>query len=265
MSGEGAPGSGLDACADLVKRGDRERFMATMALAPGERARVLPLYAFNLEIARAPWASPEPMIAEMRLQFWHDVLEQIAAGKPHHAHELAGPLRAVIEGQGLPLAPLQEMVAARRHDLERAPFARGGDLLAYLDATAGNLLWLAGLALGAGQGDETALRAIGRAQGLANWLRAVPVLEARGRQPLPDGRPEATADLARTGLESLAAARRLPLARPARKAALAAFMARPVLSRAMREPARAADGQLEPSEFRRRLRLLRLALIGGRV
>ncbi len=273
MSGEGAPGSGLEACADLVQRADPERFLATMALAPAERARLLPLYAFNLEIARAPWASPEPMIAEMRLQFWHDVLTRIGKGEPHHAHELAAPLREVIEGRGLPVCALQEMVTARRRDLERAPFAGNGDLLAYLDQTAGNLMWLAGMALGAGQGDETPLRQIGRAQGLANWLRAIPALEARGRQPLADGRPEAIADLARAALEGLAAAsrqphrqpHRQPLSPPARKAALAAFMARPVLLRAAQDPAHVAAGRLDPSEFRRRLRLLRLALIGGRI
>ncbi len=254
----------LEACAQMVRRGDPERFLAAMALAPAGRARILPLYAFNLEIARAAWASPEPMIAEMRLQFWHDVLGQIAAGAPHHAHEIVPPLRAVIEEQGLEIARLQEMVAARRLDLERAPFTDAAALWRYLDHTAGNLMRLAGQALGAGAGDDPALRATGRAQGLAGWLRAAPRLEARGRQPLPDPRPEAVAALARAGLEALARARRHPQSRAARQAMLAAFMARPVLKNAARHPERAAAGGLEPSEFSRRLRLLRLAFLGAR-
>ncbi|MEQ8366967.1 MAG: phytoene synthase, partial [Roseicyclus sp.] len=60
----------LQACAELVARGDPDRFRATMA-APVDARRVLfPLYAFNIEVSRAPWVTAEPMIAEMRLQFW---------------------------------------------------------------------------------------------------------------------------------------------------------------------------------------------------
>ena len=40
------------------------------------------------------------------------------------------------------------------------------------------------LAKACGGTDETAARALGWASGLANYLRAVPELEARGRQPL---------------------------------------------------------------------------------
>ena len=49
--------------------------------APVEARRVLfPLYAFNVEVARAPWVTSEPMIGEMRLQWWRDALEEIARG-----------------------------------------------------------------------------------------------------------------------------------------------------------------------------------------
>ena len=56
------------------------------------RRVLFPLYAFNIEVSRAPWVTAEPMIAEMRLQFWRDVVEEIAAGKPPRAHEVAAPL-----------------------------------------------------------------------------------------------------------------------------------------------------------------------------
>ena len=58
----------LQACAELVERGDPDRFLATMAAPVALRATLFPLYAFNVEIARAPWVTQEPMIAEMRLQ-----------------------------------------------------------------------------------------------------------------------------------------------------------------------------------------------------
>ena len=49
--------------------------------------------------------------------------------------------------------------------------------------------------------------AAGRALGMANWLMAVPALEAAGRQPLPDGREATVARLAREGLAALAEVR----------------------------------------------------------
>jgi phytoene synthase len=72
----------LQACADLVARGDPDRFRATMATPPEARAVLFPIYAFNLEVSRAPWVTEEPMIAEMRLQFWRDVAEEIGQGAP---------------------------------------------------------------------------------------------------------------------------------------------------------------------------------------
>ena len=85
------------ACASLVEKGDQDRFLAVMAAPVQARARLFVLYAFNLEVARAPWVSEQPLIAEMRLQFWRDVL---ADPKPR-AHEVAGPLRQIIDESGL--------------------------------------------------------------------------------------------------------------------------------------------------------------------
>ena len=67
-----------DACAALVERGDPDRFAAVMAAPVAARTRLWPLYAFNLEVARAPWVTKEPMIAEMRLQWWRDVVAEPA-------------------------------------------------------------------------------------------------------------------------------------------------------------------------------------------
>ncbi|KAB2881303.1 MAG: phytoene synthase, partial [Albidovulum sp.] len=76
----------IEACARLVEEGDPERFAATMAAAPEARLRLWPLYAVNLEIARAPWAAREPMLAEMRLQWWIDTLRELAAGGARAGH-----------------------------------------------------------------------------------------------------------------------------------------------------------------------------------
>ncbi|MBT6544979.1 MAG: squalene/phytoene synthase family protein, partial [Rhodobacteraceae bacterium] len=70
--------SDLNACAALVERGDPARFLAVMAAPVQAREVLFVLFAFNLEVARAPWVTQQPMIAEMRLQWWCDALDEIA-------------------------------------------------------------------------------------------------------------------------------------------------------------------------------------------
>ena len=51
------------AVAALVERGDPERWRSAMTAPPRGAAGLMALYAFNLEIARAPWVASEPMLA----------------------------------------------------------------------------------------------------------------------------------------------------------------------------------------------------------
>ena len=55
----------IDACAEMVRAGDPDRYLSAMTAPVASRARLLVLYAFNLEVARAPWVTKEEMIAEM--------------------------------------------------------------------------------------------------------------------------------------------------------------------------------------------------------
>jgi hypothetical protein len=243
----------LAACAALVERGDPDRFLATMTAPPEDRARLWPLYAFNLEVARAPWASAEPLIGAMRLQFWTDVLEEIAAGGPVRAHEVAGPLASLMRAAGLPVAPLAGMVAARQADLGPDALAGEAALWAYLEATGGALMAQAARALGADAAQAARAAEVGTAAALASWLVAVPALRARGRLgAVPEVR-----GLAAAGLERLARARsgaRLPARlRPALRAG---WRAEALLQLARAEPGRVAEGRLVQSEFARRGSLL---------
>lgn len=251
-------------CAAEVEAGDPERFATVMAAPPAARARLWPLYAVNLEIARAPWVAAEPLVAEMRLQWWIDTIGELAEGRIRAGHPVTeglAPLLAADPG----LAPLLSGLAeARRRDCRAEPFADRAALVAYLDATAGGLMWAAARSLGATATAEPAVRDFGRAAGLALWLRAVPELVARGRQPLPDAGPEAIRALAAEGLVWIARGRGAlaALPGPVRPALWPAAGAAAVLRRAARDPSRVAAGTLGPSEFTRRFRLLRAALTG---
>jgi 15-cis-phytoene synthase len=248
----------LAACAALVEKGDPDRFLAAMTGGAEARARLFPLYAFNLEIARAPWVASEPMIGQMRLQFWRDTLDEIAQGAPARAHEVAAPLAEVVRAAGLPVDLLDAIVVARWADLERAPFAGAGALAAYLAATAGNLMWASVQSLGGDVALESPARAVGLAAGLAGWLMAAPELEARGWPALPEGLDGLVAE-ALGGLTQARAAR----FGPALPALRAAWRAEAVLKRADAEPDAIRAGRLAGSEFARRGSLLVKSLTGG--
>jgi phytoene/squalene synthetase len=254
----------LDRCAERVASGDPDRFAATLAAPVAARARLWPLYALNLELARAPWTSAEPLVAEMRLQWWIDGLGALAAGQAAPPHEVLTPLRALVD-EVPALGPLLVALAeARRRDCWRAPIADEQDLGGHIDATAGNLMWAAALALGAPAQAAPVVRDFAVGAGLANWLRAVPELRARGQKALPDDAPVAVAALARAGLARLwrarAAGRAVP--RHAAPALYPGWLATGVLKRAAAEPGRVAQGRLEPSEFARRAGLLLPAFLG---
>lgn len=243
----------------LIERGDPTRHLALIAAPPVARAALAPLYALNLELARAPWASKEPMIAEMRLQWWRDALEDLQNGTIR-AHEIMAPLADVIQTRALPLDVLDQMAAARRWDIYSDPFEDQAAMDAYLDDSAGGLMWLCGKALGGT--DEVALRDFGWAAGLAAYLQAVPELAARGRIPLLDGRDQGVAALAQRGLDRLMRARKTGISAQARPALLAGWQTEPLLRLAVKEPGRVGEGQLQISEFARRGALLWQAFTG---
>lgn len=244
----------LDACAELVARGDPDRFATVMAAPVAARARLLPLYAFNLEVARAPWMTEEPLIAEMRLQWWADMAEEMGKGSPP-AHEVVGPLTTLMQERGLPVALLSAIVEARRADIygDRPDMA---DFERYINQTAGNLMWLSALALGATSHMETQVRDVAWAQGVASLLQAVPELVARGHQPLPDDDIPA---LAERGLRRLGGPK---LPRNVAPALWPAWQACGLLRLARNEPERVRDGRLALPEFRKRGGLLLRAFLG---
>ncbi|MEO0703981.1 MAG: squalene/phytoene synthase family protein [Pseudomonadota bacterium] len=252
----------LQACADLVQRGDPDRFAAAMAAPVAARKVLFPLYAFNVEVARAPWVTEEPMIAEMRLQWWRDALEEIAGGTAPRRHEVVTPLAEVIAPATA--QALDRAVAARRWDIYKEPFEDDTHFADHIDATSGTLTWAAARSLGAPDETESVVRDIAWGAGLAAWFQAIPELEARGRRPLPDGRPGAVQTFARQGLSRITRARRSRHGLPpsATPALLAGWRAQGILRRAAADPGRVADGMLDGSEFAKRAGLLWCAMTG---
>ena len=250
----------LTACADLVRRADPDRFLAAMAAPVAARAVLFPIYALNIEVARAPWVTAEPMIAGMRLQWWRDALVEIAKGGPVRRHEVVTPLAGVLD-PGM-AAILDDVISARYWDINKDPFEDMAEFTQHVDHTSGSLMCVAAQSLG--QADEGVVRDFAFASGVSNWLRAVPELEARGRVPLVDGTGAGVRDLAKTALNRLEQARRgrSAVSKQAAPAMLAGWQAGALLRQALHDPGRVADGTLVQSGARMRLTLMARASSG---
>ncbi len=247
-----------EACADLVRRGDPDRWRTAMLAPVAKRPGLMALYAFNLEIARAPWVTREAMLAEIRLRWWADAVAEIAAGLPPRRHEVVGPLAEAILGSGLPAGLFEETIEARLHDAQGGRFADRAALDTHLDRTAGHLMVLAARHLGAGDAAEPVVRDFARGTGRAAWLAAVPQLKARGRVPLPEG--VSVQEVAREGLGALARARaeRRRVPDVAAPALLAGWRADRILTALVSDP----EADPGTSEFRARAGLVWRALTG---
>ena len=242
----------FEACAALVERADPERFRAIMAQPVAARRVLFPLFAFNVEVTRAPWVTQEAMIAEMRLQWWRDALEEIGAGGEVRKHEVVDELAQILDAQGA--QALDALVVARRWDIYKDAFEDAAHLDEYLHATSGNLIWTAARLLGAA--DQERFQQFGFGVGVANLLRAAPELDDRGRMPLIDGTNDGVKALAARGFAALGKRLKNPVASTG-------FLARRALLRAQREPAAVAYGLLEVGPIRTSIALAKAVKFGA--
>ncbi len=257
----------IEACAELVQRGDPDRFLSAMTAPSDQRGALMVLYAFNLEVARAPWVTKESIIAEMHLQWWRDAIAEIYDGNSVRRHEVVTPLAEVIVEQNLPRKLLDVMIDARRWDIYPEPHRDQNAFDTYVRNTGGNLMLLGCLALDAELNPQQleAVRDFGFGVGVAAMLQAVPTLNARGRVALFDESPTGIAALAERALKIRRQARPTLKSLPAAisPALRAGWLADGVLRRAKAKPHRVELGQLEPSPVVKKLNLLWKSAIGG--
>ena len=203
MTGETRKGSsrcgpiqGGSPLAALVRRHDRDRYQ-TALFAPADRREALfALYAFNYEIARVREIVTQPMLGQIRLQWWREVVAAAFAGAPPRQHDVAAPLAAAIRGHALTRSHFDRMIDTRERDLDDEPPATLAALEDYAESTAATLVYLALEVLGVTEpAARAAAREVGIAYALAGLLRAMPFHARVGRCYIP-------ADIAvRTGFD----------------------------------------------------------------
>lgn len=231
----------LSPLGESLRRHDPDRFLTLLFAPPALRERLVILYAFNHELARAREVTSQSLLALMRLQWWREVVE--GEEKPG---ELSTPLRGLIAAGVFDPATLLAMIEAREAEIDGV-FPTMEDWRLWLLQGAGSLAVAAGQALGVTGGERLeGLRLRGAAYGVAGLLRARFALGAQGAAPWPGDlltaaglSPEAAAanpldpalmpvlmELRAQGQGWLTESRGLPpLSRPAVAAALPAILA----------------------------------------
>jgi 15-cis-phytoene synthase len=173
-------------CEELLRRDDRDRWLASLFIPQPLRPHIHALYAFSLEVARVREIVSEPLLGEVRFQWWRDALDgktEAGAG----ANPVAAALHDTIARFSLPKAPLLELIDARLRDLYGDPMESADALKSYTESTCANLFRLATLIL---DGEEAVgglgvAGPAGIAYGVTGLLRALPWHCARGQVFVP--------------------------------------------------------------------------------
>ena len=216
----------------LLSRTDPDRWLSSrFAAGAGPRGALVAIYAFDNELARAPRAASNPLVAEMRLAWWREVLEEIRRGGRVRRHPTALALADACRAHGLDIDQLELLIDARLRELDPRPMELD-EALAWADGTGGACARLASAVLDARSDPDAA------AAGGAAWSIGRLILTA-GLSP----------DAARAALDE-----RL---QQARGVSAAAF---PSVAHAALARARASGKR--PSALGDRLRLVRAVLTG---
>lgn len=175
----------LSYAGEQVRLYDHDRFMTAIFAPAAVREHLFALYAFNIELAKVREIVSEPLIGQMRLQWWRDTLDKIYAGETIK-HEVARPLGAAITACGISRAAFDPLIDAREFDLDGVPPAGLEAMLTYAEGTGAPLL---AIALQITGGLSPVVPEIARLAGmgwaLTGLLRAVPFHARQHRLYLP--------------------------------------------------------------------------------
>lgn len=158
-------------CEATVRRADPDRYFSALFAPAEKRPLLFALYAFNHELARIGEIVHQPMIGEIRLQWWRETLDGAREGKPR-SHDVARALAELFARTSLPMRVVAEMIDARAFDFSPETFSDEAACDAYLDTTSGNLMRLAAAVLAPDRTFDELAREGGIAYGLAGLLRS---------------------------------------------------------------------------------------------
>lgn len=170
-------------CGEALRDADRDRWLAAMFAPDAARPHLFALYAFNAEVARIRDHVSQPILGDIRLQWWIDALNGERAGEVL-ANPTAAALLETIEQFDLSRKKLLDLLEARRFDFYDEPAPDQAFVEKYCEDTCLVLFALASRILG-GDGAAKTSAPAGRAFALTGLLRALPWQVARRRCFVP--------------------------------------------------------------------------------
>jgi phytoene synthase len=186
-------------CEELLRSRDRDLWLASLFAPQEARRHIHAIYAFARESADVSGKVTQPLLGEMRLQWWIDALEggDAAQGEGARANPVADALIDTIERFALPRKEFVALAEAHVFDLYDDQMPTWAALEDYCRATASAPIRWAGQILGADLQAPSAgaFDHAGVALGLTRILRALAEsLERRKFLPeeafAPAGQPE---------------------------------------------------------------------------
>ncbi len=160
--------------AQSVRAADPDRYFATLFAPAADRPFLFALYAFNAEVARIRETVSEPMLGNIRLEWWRETVESARKGTPR-SHDVARGLAALFAERGTALQPFEALITAWSWDPVNDRFGDMSSMDAWVDSTSGGLMRMAADILGADpHKSDDITRQAGLAYGLTRLVRALP-------------------------------------------------------------------------------------------
>ncbi|MGF1649816.1 MAG: phytoene/squalene synthase family protein [Hyphomicrobiaceae bacterium] len=171
-----------------------DRYLAAVVGPAGPRDDLITLAAFVGEVARVPIMVSEPMIGQIRLQWWRDTIEAGAATGLSSGNPIADAFADVLRRRKLPVGLAIGVIDAQETLLDDRPPTDDEALRQHLAKAQGIPFEFAGRVLGAhtGTADQSSLASVwasaGMCYGLARTLLELAAVAAQGRTLLPAAR-----------------------------------------------------------------------------
>lgn len=178
--------SDIDYCLQQIRRFDRDRYLTVLAAPAAAAADLAVLYAFNLELALVRDSVSEPMLGQIRFQWWREAIDGLYAGTPRR-HAVVAALADLLGRRKLGRAHFECMIDGRERELIDPPPTTLAGLESYAADTSGSLLALAAETAGLeAEAVADLTRSVGIAAALIGTARATLYLAQRQRRMIPD-------------------------------------------------------------------------------
>ncbi|KAL5501513.1 hypothetical protein ACEPAH_8773 [Sanghuangporus vaninii] len=170
-------------CRDFVMKHDRDAFLTSQFFPKHFQPACFAVRAFYVQLAMIQDTVTNPLIGQMRMQFWKDAIQHLGAPQ----HPIAAALRDASKTVHIAPYHLRRIVDARDVELNSPSHLNMDTLLAHAESTTSTLNYMLLSILGLSSSDTYSHAAshLGVAQTIATLLRALPYHASKGVMVIP--------------------------------------------------------------------------------